>query len=145
MYKRQVNISGGQIGSDFDALDGSTVNISGGQFGRDFAARDGSSVNLSGGEFLLNGSAFNDTSSPLTLSQGDVLTGTLEDGSTFLFSSLNSDSLNGVNLIETSIPTVTSSSQTISTASTLEGIVRGQTLTVQSGGELIRNLSLIHI
>ena len=84
---------------------------------------------------MLNGFAF-DISSPFTLSQSDVLTGTLEDGSSFVFSRLNFDSLNGVNLIETSTPAVNITTQTIDTASTLGGIARAQTLTVETGGEL---------
>ena len=133
-----VNISGGTVGNGFRALNGSTVDISGGQIGNAFQALGGSTVNISGGEFLLNGIAVNDISSPLTLSFGDVFTGTLEDGSSFLFSAdfSNSDRLNGINLIETSTPTVNITTQTIDTASTLGGISPAQTLTVEAGGVL---------
>ena len=91
-------------------------------------------VNISGGEFLLNGSTINNITSPFTLGDGDVFTGTLEDGSPFIFS--NSDSLNGVNLIETSTPTLDTTPQIINTASALRSARAGETLTVQLGGAL---------
>ena len=138
-----VNISGGQIGNDFRVGDQGIANISGGTFGREFDARLGSTVNISGGEFSLNGLAFNDLSSPLTLDNGDVFTGTLEDGSAFIFTTLASDSLNGVNLFETSTPTVNAAPQTINTVSTLRSARSGETLTVQSGGELGDNVNTV--
>ena len=129
-----INISGGTVGIGFDAFGGSTVNISGGAFGNDFDAFG--TVNISGGEFLLNGSTINDITSPFTLGNGDVFTGTLEDGSSFIFSTVNLDRLEGVNLIETSTPTLDTTPQIINTASTLRSLRAGQTLTVQFGGAL---------
>ena len=136
-----VNISGGRVGNGFDANNGSTVNITGGTVGRDFDTFNGSTVNISGGDFSLNGNVIDDLSSPLTLGIGDVFTGTLEDGSAFVFAnlasgSLSSDNLNNVNLIETFTPTVDITPQTISTASILRSIRTGETLTVQTGGVL---------
>ena len=156
-----VNISGGTVGNDFDARSGSTVdisggtvgsgfdafgtvNISGGTFGNDFDAFGSSTVNISGGEFLLNGSAINDITSPFTLGDGDVFTGTLEDGSPFIFSTINSDRLDGVNLFETSTPIVSTTPQVINAASTLRSARVGQTLTVQSGGELGDNFTSVN-
>ena len=89
----------------------------------------------------LNG--LNDVSSPFTLSGSDIFTGTLEDGSAFVFSNQASDSLNGVNLIETSTPTIDTTPQTIDTASTLRNLRAGQTLTVQTGGELGDNFTAV--
>ena len=155
-----VNISGGTVGRDFDARGGSTVdisggtfgndftafgtvNISGGTFGNDFDAFGSSTVNISGGEFLLNGSAINDITSPFNLSEGDVFTGTLEDGSSFIFSTESSDFLTGVNLFETSTPTLDTTPQIINTASALRSLGTGQTLTVQFGGALGDSLTAI--
>ena len=141
-----VNISGGTFGNDFSAFNGSTVDISGGTFGNGFRSLNNfgsSTVSISGGDFLLNGNAINDISSPFTLSGEDVFTGTLEDGSSFIFSNINSDSLNGVNLIETSTPTLDTTPQIINTASTLRSLRAGQTLTVQGGGETSRDLSAV--
>ena len=85
---------------------------------------------------MLNGSTINDITSPFTLGSGDVFTGTLEDGSSFIFSTLRFDNLNGVNLIETSTPTLDTAPQIINTASTLRSARPGETLTVQLGGAL---------
>jgi hypothetical protein len=45
----QVTITGGKVGSNFDAFYGSVVNISGGTIGNFFEAHPGSVVNLTGG------------------------------------------------------------------------------------------------
>lgn len=45
----EVNISGGSVGSDFNAFSGSTVNISAGSVGNGFDAFSGSTINISGG------------------------------------------------------------------------------------------------
>ena len=92
---------------------------------------------------MLNGSTINDITSPFTLSGEDVFTGTLEDGSSFIFSTVTSDSLSGVNLIETSTPELETTPQTINTASTLRSARVGQTLTVQSNGELGDNFTAV--
>jgi len=44
-----VTISGGTVGYEFDAFSGSTVDISGGSVGINFQAHNGSEVNISGG------------------------------------------------------------------------------------------------
>ena len=67
-----------------------------------FRATPGSIVKLFGGEFRLNGDAF--TGQTITLAEDDVVTGTLADGSSFIFASqelefvsdgLGGDSLSG--------------------------------------------------
>ena len=45
-----VNISGGEVRGNFNAFDGSVVSISGGEVGSSFQALNGSVVNISGGE-----------------------------------------------------------------------------------------------
>ena len=65
----EVNISGGEVGSTFDALTGSTVNISGGTVGNNFDAESGSTVNITGGTF---GSSFDANSgSTVNISGGE--------------------------------------------------------------------------
>ena len=93
----EVNISGGSFGSSFSANSGSVVNICGGNFGF-FVAFSGSVVSirggtlglfsgsdseLIGGEFQLNNQAF--SGSTITIGVGDIFTGTLADGSPFIF------------------------------------------------------------
>ena len=99
-----VNVSGGAVGSGFDAFSGSEVNVSGGTFGRSFDAFLGSTVTFIGGEFLLNGEPPANPAS-VTLSGADVLTGTLEDGSVFVFSTPGGlDNLSGVTLQQGALP-----------------------------------------
>ena len=84
-----VNISGGTFGSDFQALSGSTVNISGGTFGSDFFAL-GSTVNLFGTEFFLNdtlidASTLGETITIFDRGEDVVLSGVFADGTLFDF------------------------------------------------------------
>ena len=104
-----VNISGGFIADDFDAFAGSTVSINGGTVANGFGigpgsvvtisggavgdrlvAAAGSSVTLAGGEFRLDGMLI-DTVGTVDVSGGQLLSGTLADGSPFAFSSSDGD------------------------------------------------------
>lgn len=135
-FGSEVNISGGTVGSGFDARSGSEVNLSGGTVGHGFHTSSGSDVELFGGEFNLNGSTF--TGSTITLSVGDVLTGTLTDGSAFIFSSDSFDTLIGVTLTPTALPTLDTTPIVVNTAfpTRPSGLRVGQTLTLQDGGQL---------
>jgi hypothetical protein len=130
----EVNISGGTVGSYFEAYSGSVVNISGGTVGHDFMARSGS-VDLSGGDFKLNGDAF--AGSSITLSQGDVISGRLSDGTGFIFSSAN-DFLSGVTLTSTALPAIDTTPIVVNTdlPTPAPGLVAGQVLTLQDGGQI---------
>ena len=130
-----VNISGGDVGSSFDAESGSVVNISGGTFGNGFTAESGSDVELIGGEFRLNGADFSDGT--ISLADGDVFSGTLADGSSFIFS-IFSDRLTDVTLTEASLPAPDLSPIVISApeVSGPSGLRAGQTMTVAAGGSL---------
>ena len=65
-----VNISGGEVGAGFDAANGSEVNISGGVTGTQFDAFDGSEVNISGGVVGAGFDAFD--GSVVNISGGEV-------------------------------------------------------------------------
>lgn len=89
-----VNISGGTVGEDFNVFGGGffgngIVNISGGNFGNNFEALSESEVNLFGTEFLLNGTPLNlaldQTITIINRGAGEVLSGTLSDGTAFDF------------------------------------------------------------
>ena len=84
-----MNISGGSLGSNFNAQSGSVVNISGGSIGNGFNAGSGSEVNLFGSDFEIDGVPLDDSLTievPLTIDDRDVtLSGLLADGSSFRF------------------------------------------------------------
>lgn len=134
-----VNISSGTVGSKFYAAPDSQVNISGGVIAFDFWARAGSDVELIGGEFRLNGAAFHGNT--ITLGAHDVFTGTLADGSTFVFSRMANplgDELQEVTLTRTMLPMLDPTPIVVNSPITVapSGLRAGQTLTVQVGGEL---------
>ena len=137
-----VNISGGLIGSGFDANRGSEVNISGGAIGADFQNANDSVVNLFGGEFRLNGSEF--TGQTITLIEDDVFTGTLADGSSFIFATQVSDSLSGVRLNATALPEVNVPPVVIDSPITAGpwSLRSGETLTLVDGG-MLRNFAVV--
>ncbi len=131
-----VNISGGVVDRNFDALAGSTVNLTGGAVGFGFNVEAGSNVTLQGGEFLVNGTAV--SGSTLTLTEGDNFTGTLADGSAFIFSDVLGDEIVGLNLDQVSLPPLDPTPQFVDTINPdrPSGLRQDQTLTLQAGGEL---------
>ena len=155
-FGSEVNISGGTIGLNFDADDGSVVNITGGFFdrfleassgsemnisggtlGRGFTVRPGSDVELIGGEFELNGTPFSGPS--VSVNVGEVFSGTLADGSTFILSFLETDLLDtSISLTSVELPTLDLSPVVVATANPVRpsGLRAGQTLTLVGGGEL---------
>ena len=139
----EVNISGGSVGPAFNARTGSEVNISGGVIGRGFNAESGSDVELIGGEFILNGVPY--SGSTITLGDDDVFTGTLSDGSAFVFSPLVADTLSGVTLTAAPLPAPVTTLQTVTTdlSGGLSGLRAGQELTLQAGGVLRDNFAVV--
>lgn len=141
----QLNVSdGGSVGGSFNANSGSEVNISGGSVGHFFRAALGSDVELIGGEFRLNGSDY--LGSSISLNVGDVFTGTLADGSAFIFSD-SRDTLDVVTLAVPPTP-LTPADLTPRVVSTAvvggpSGLRAGQTLTVQDGGSLGDNFAAV--
>lgn len=143
----RVEVTGGTWGPSFSAEENSEVTISGGTLGRNFDAEIGSDVTIRGGEFLLNGMPLaNPTGAPVTLNQTDVLTGTLEDGSVFIFSDLwNNDELNGVTLETAPLPPVSLIPFVVVDTTVIPpaGLRAGQALTLRGDGALGQNFSTI--
>ena len=111
------------------------VRINGGVIGRGFDVQS-SDVELSGGEFQLNGEAF--TESTVSLGAGDVFTGTLEDGSVFVFADEVSDRLVNVNLNQTVLPSADLTPVFVTAAmQNAAGLRSGQTLTLEQGGIIV--------
>ena len=135
-----VRISGGAVGRSFDAESGSVVEISGGTMGWSFKALTGSDVNLIGGEFQLDGvpvSGLNVAGDTVGLEvPGDsVLTGTLADGSVFIF---GADGFHPgtLTLTAASIPAATPGIINMPADPLPLGLRQGQTLNLAAGGTL---------
>ena len=146
-----INVSGGQV----ERVASEVVNASGGTITRSIIAERGrltggrqqtidlgSGSSIVGGEFFLNGEPIADA---VTLEQSffgfpfapptDVLTGTLTDGTPFVFSSLT-DNLENVSLEQTSLSPVDTSPTVVGAGDVSNGLRAGQTLTVEAGGSL---------
>ena len=98
IYAATVNVSGGSIGDGMRANNGSAVNISGGVMGDDFDFSG--RVTLSGTDFRLDGASIAGLQQyglPLTVEvpAGSVLSGTLADGTPFVFSPQDGDNMYG--------------------------------------------------
>ena len=119
------------------------MNISGGSFGRSFQASPGSDVELIGGEFEFNGAAFSGPS--ITLNADDVFTGTLADGSAFIFEGSDLD-FGDIQLTPVALPVVNLSPIVVSTPNPdlPSGLRSGQTLTLQDGGVLADNFAVVN-
>ena len=139
-----VTISGVTIAEEFIASSGSNVTISGGTFGTRFMAMDSSSVTFSGGEFMLNGTPRGDSTVSLPAGTGGVLTGTLEDGTTFIFSPVAGDVIEAVTLVSAPLPPVDTTPITVDSTNAPIGLREGQTLTLLNGGVLGANFAAVN-
>ncbi len=141
----EVNIRSGTVGNTFQAFQGSEVSLSGGSVGFGFRALVGSAVNLIGGEYKLNGAAYTDAT--ITLGVNDVFTGTLADGSAFIFSGEASDILSSANLVAPSQPLPNASLVPIVISTPVssgpQGLRAGQSLTLLPGGQLRKNFAVV--
>lgn len=81
----------------------------------------------------------------MTLGAGDVFTGTLQDGSAFIFSDLAVDTLVGVTLAASTLPTLNPMPVFVDTPlpASASGLRAGQTLTLRKGGELGDNFESV--
>jgi len=113
------------------------VNISGGTIGTDFNASVGSNVEIIGSDFRLNGE-FVFLLDRVTVGPSDVFTGVLADGSSFIFGGFASDELNDVRLDFSTVPAADLNPIVINTpvVDGPSGLRRGQTLTLEAGGSL---------
>lgn len=137
-----LNVTGGKLGFGFFADSGSEVNIHGGQIGNRFQNSGESQVTLFGGEFELNGGPV--TSGTVSVDPGDVLTGTLEDGSPVIFWGTSfGDRLRDVRIENRSLPTINTQPMTVDSESALTGLRSGESLTLVDGGVLDSDFSAV--
>ena len=132
------NISGGNFGF-LTAAAGSDVNISGGTFGN-LGGSGGLGVSLEGaveligGEFQLNGNTITD--STFSFSEGDVLTGTLQDGSVFIHGGFDFDPSLGIISVTSGnpLPAIDTTPIVVSIPFSAgpPGLRAGQTLTLEN-------------
>jgi len=141
MSGSQVNISGGSVNA-FSASTGSDVNISGGSLNfNNLTIRSGSDVELIGGEFQLNGNSFN--SNILSLNSGDVFSGTLVDGTPFILNDSFEDiSITSVNSLTPIVATNFVVDNT--TTNVPSGLRSGQTLSLLADGAIENDFSLVN-
>lgn len=134
-------MSGGTISTRVRIGGGSTARFTGGTVAPDFIS--GSSSEFVGGEFVLNGTPYTDPT--ITLVNDDVLTGTLADGSPFIFGTWAADRLNGVTLTSTPLPPVDTAPLVVDGASPAQvaGLRAGQKLTLQGSGRLGDNFAVV--
>lgn len=157
----EVNVSGGSVGGDFHAWPGSTVTLTGGgvgggfyadsrsevtlrggTVGPGFRANSTADVDLVGGDYRLNGAPYDDAS--ITLADGDMFTGVLEDGSPFLFTRDAADSLGDVLLTRVDLPSYSTATIVIDRDVTApRGLRPGQSLTLLEGGVLEPHFTVI--
>lgn len=137
-----VEISGGRFNGHFYAGENSIVTVRGGIFDQHFRALSGSQLSLLGNEFQLNGVAL--SSGNVTLADSDVLSGTLQDGSVFIFSPLAGDTLVDVQLVSSAIPTFDTTPVVISNDAVTSGLRKGQYLSVVEGGVIGKDFAAVN-
>lgn len=138
-----VNISGGRVGNFFDAQGGSTVNLSGGVVGPFFSNTADSNLQITGGEFRRNGVPVTGSTFSL-VDVDDTLSGTLADGSPFIFARL--DFLHNVSLTPVALPAIDLTPIVVDNPSATfpAGLREGQTLTVSGSGQLGDDFAVVN-
>jgi hypothetical protein len=139
-----LEMTGGIVGRRLDVDSKSTFKLIGGNVGGAFNSNTPGTTEITGGEFRKNGVAYVD--STISLAKGDIFTGTLADGSPFLFANVLSntgDTLNAVKLVSSPLPAADLTPIVVdsSAPSTLFGLRAGQSLTVRQGGALLGSVS----
>lgn len=143
-----VTMTGGLIDQSFEVRSGALMELRGGAVSRRFRARAGSDLTLFGTDFKLNGEDFipAPAGTDITLGADDVFTGSLEDGSSFIFSPQVDDVLLDVKIQESSIvPAADPTPIVVDTANPVRpsGVRAGQTFTLRDGGELPINFEAV--
>ncbi|MBB6442677.1 PEP-CTERM sorting domain-containing protein [Phycisphaera mikurensis] len=137
-----VEVSGGEITGGLRIMPGSSVDLRGGQIGQGVSTLEGSDVSAFGGEFRLNGTSVADGT--ITLAENDVLAGTLEDGSVFLFTDRSGDFINNLAVVSTTVPQASTSAYVIEQSSDMSppGLRQGESLILRDKGHLADNFNV---
>lgn len=137
-----IEMTGGHLGNGYRGYPDSELNVHGGKVGNRLWIDDGAAFNLFGGEFLLNGSPPANTSFSFN-SVSDVLTGTLSDGTSFVFSPIGRDRIQSVKLVEKPLPERQLTPKYVDNAEAPRGLRAGETLTVVDNGALPENFAAV--
>jgi len=139
-----LNITGGLLLSPFSAQSGSTINISGGNHPFFYRISRGSQFNLYGAEFFIDDQPVDGLSSvgdhvAVDISNGRILSGTLEDGTPFVFNSPigNLISADTVTLWSATVPQVAFQPVEIRSATSHAGARGGEKVVVAEGGDIL--------
>lgn len=136
-----LQLLSGSVGDELTVWEGGSTKVFGGTIGRRFSASEGSSVSLFGGEFLLNGNKL--PTNVITLTEADVLTGVLSDGSTFALTPLAGDGVAGVHLVDVPLPAIEQHQVVVDEGVLSTGLRTGQTLALLEGGSLAKNFAVV--
>lgn len=142
-----VTMTSGLIDQSFEVRSGATMLLRGGALSRRFRARAGNDLSLFGTDYKLNGEDFFPSSvgTDITLGADDVFTGTLEDGSAFIFSPQAGDVFLGVTIQQSIVLPPDTTPIVVDTANPVRpsGVRAGQTLILRDGGELPENFEAV--
>lgn len=142
-----VTMTGGLIDQNFEVRAGAVMLLRGGAVSRRFRARAESDLEIFGQDFRLNGNLIAAPDlAEVSLADDDVLTGVLEDGSTFIFSPQADDVILDVQLNQSTLPGPADTTPiVVDTANPVRpsGVRAGQTFTLRDGGELPINFEAV--
>jgi hypothetical protein len=138
-----TNIFGGTIGSGFNANAGSIVNVSGGALGDNFRVYSGSSANISGGDFRIDGTLISGldvvgNTVPVNIPSDSLFSGTLADGTPFVFIYSEGDgfSYDVLSLTAAALPAGGPAIVMVPSDPAPLGVRNGQTLVLAAGGNI---------
>jgi hypothetical protein len=129
-----ANITGGRFSDKLHTLAGSKVDVSGGVFEDGMLVRRDSDTTLHGGDFQLNGQPISELDAGLP--ENGIFTGTLADGTVFIFSNGSQIEANATTLASASLGPIDTTPQIISTGIGPQGLRSGQALTLSGDGAL---------
>jgi hypothetical protein len=135
-----VDLSGGRI-DWIQTYSGAHVDIRGGAFGDNFYVYQGTDASMYGSGFEINGAPVAGLSQPgdeisVTIAANQVFTGTLADGTPFVFSPADAPDSPGTLKLRYASPVASPPTIDVPSDASPLGVHAGQTLTLNAGGNL---------
>lgn len=138
-----MDVTGGSLGFGFEAT-GGALTMSGGTFSSAVDIASGSDFTLIGGDYRLDGLTVTDLSGGLP--EGAIFTGTLEDGSVFIFDEANAgDTIdpNTLTLTAGDLDAPDTTPMIVTTGDGPNGLRPGQTLTLRGDANVPRDFGVV--